>query len=54
VIKIIPGPLMEEFRRAAQERADRPSGRIAALTIIALWFAAGAFAIWAFWPTPAP
>src|SRR5829696_4523196 len=54
VIKMIPGPLMEEFRAEAQRRAERPVSRLAAAVIVGLWVAAAAFLLWAFWPTPAP
>jgi uncharacterized membrane protein YkvA (DUF1232 family) len=54
VIKMIPGPLMEEFRAEAQRRAERPVSRVAAAVIIGLWIAAAAFLLWALWPTPAP
>ena len=54
VIKMIPAPLMEEFRAEAERRAERPVSRIAAAMIIGLWIAAAAFLLWAFWPTPAP
>ena len=54
VITMIPGPLMAEFRAEAQRRAERPTSRAAAGVIIALWVAAAAFLLWAFWPTPVP
>jgi uncharacterized membrane protein YkvA (DUF1232 family) len=54
VIKMIPGPLMEEFRAEAQRRAEHPVSRVAAAVIIGLWIAAAAFLLWALWPTPAP
>ena len=52
VVKIIPDPLMAEFREEAQKRSERPTSRVAAVAIIALWIAAIALALWAFWPTP--
>jgi uncharacterized membrane protein YkvA (DUF1232 family) len=54
VIKMIPGPLMEEFRAEAERRSERPVSRAAAAVIIVLWIAAAAFLLWAFWPTPVP
>jgi uncharacterized membrane protein YkvA (DUF1232 family) len=54
VIKLIPGPLMVEFREEAQRRAERPTSRTAAVMTIGLWIAAAAFLLWVFWPTPAP
>ncbi len=52
VIRMIPNPLMTEFRAAAQRRSERPTSRAAAAVIIGLWVAAAAFLIWVFWPTP--
>ena len=52
VIKMIPAPLMAEFRQEAQRRAERPTSRAGAVLIVAIWIAAFVLAIWAFWPTP--
>ncbi len=54
VIRMIPGPLMEQFRAEARRRSERPVSRMAAAVIIGLWIAAAAFLLWAFWPTPVP
>lgn len=54
VVKMIPGPLMAEFRVEAQRRSERPTSRMAAVAIITLWIAAIALTLWAFWPTPVP
>ena len=54
VIRMIPGPLMAEFRAEARRRSERPVSRMAAPVIIGFWVAAAAFLLWAFWPTPAP
>ena len=54
VIKMIPAPLMAEFRQEAQRRAERPTSRAGAILIVAIWIAAFALAVWAFWPTPVP
>ena len=54
VIKMIPSPLMAEFRAEAQRRSERPVSRVAAAVILGLWVSAAAFLLWAFWPTPAP
>ncbi len=51
VIKMIPAPLMAEFRQEAQRRAERPTSRAGAVLIVAIWIAAFVLAIWAFWPT---
>ena len=53
-IKMIPGPLMEEFRAEAQRRSERPVSRGAAAVFIVLWVAAVVFLHWAFWPTSVP
>ena len=54
VIKMIPDPLMTEFREEAQRRAERPTSRVAAAVIIAFWIATITLTLWAFWPTPVP
>jgi uncharacterized membrane protein YkvA (DUF1232 family) len=54
VIRMIPDPLMAEFREEAQRRSERPTSRVAAAVIIGLWIAAAASLLWAFWPTPVP
>jgi uncharacterized membrane protein YkvA (DUF1232 family) len=54
VIRMIPGPLMEEFRAEARRRSERPVSRMVEAVIIGLWIAAAAFLLWAFWPIPAP
>ena len=54
VIKMIPAPLMAEFRQEAQRRAERPTSRAGAILIVAIWIAALVLAVWAFWPTPVP
>ncbi len=54
VIKMIPAPLMAEFREEAQRRAERPTSRAGAVLIVAIWIAAFVLAVWAFWPTPVP
>jgi uncharacterized membrane protein YkvA (DUF1232 family) len=51
VVRMIPDPLMAEFREEAQRRSERPTSRAAAAVIIALWIAAIALTLWAFWPS---
>ncbi len=53
VVRMIPDPLMAEFREEAQRRSERPTSRAAAAVIIVLWIAAIALTLWAFWPSPA-
>ncbi len=52
VVRMIPDPLMAEFREEAQRRSERPTSRAAAAVIIVLWIAAIALTLWAFWPSP--
>ena len=54
VIKMIPDPLMAEFREEARRRAERPRSRAGAALIVAIWIAALALTHWAFWPAPVP
>jgi uncharacterized membrane protein YkvA (DUF1232 family) len=54
VIKMIPDPLIAEFREESQRRSERPTSRAAAAVIIALWIAAIVLTLWALWPTPVP
>ena len=51
VVRMIPDPLMAEFREEAQRRSERPTSHAAAAVIIALWIAAIALTLWAFWPS---
>ncbi|HEX2136898.1 MAG TPA: DUF1232 domain-containing protein [Microvirga sp.] len=53
VVRMIPPPLMAEFRLEGQRRAERPASRAGALLIVALWLAAAALLLWAFWPQAA-
>jgi uncharacterized membrane protein YkvA (DUF1232 family) len=49
VIRMIPDPLMAEFRGEARRRSERPVSRAAA-AFITLWALAAAFLLWLFWP----
>jgi uncharacterized membrane protein YkvA (DUF1232 family) len=46
VVKLIPPPLMAEFRDEAARRAERPTSYVAAVTVAAIWIAATAGLIW--------
>lgn len=44
VVALLPAPLMQEFRAEADRRLDRPTSRIGAVIVIAVWLAAAAAA----------
>ena len=46
VVKLIPPPLMIEFRGQAARRAERPTSYVAAVAIGAIWIASAAAIIW--------
>lgn len=48
-IRLIPAPLMTEFRRLASAQAARPRSLAAAGVIVALWVAAAVGCGWALW-----
>ncbi|MDO9709546.1 YkvA family protein [Paracraurococcus lichenis] len=50
VIRLIPGPLMAEYRAAAAAAESRPSSRAGAAVIVLLWLAAAALLLWWLWP----
>ena len=52
-IKLIPPEVMAEHRTAAIAAEGRPTSRVAAAVIIAIWGAAAGFLIRVFWPNPA-
>jgi uncharacterized membrane protein YkvA (DUF1232 family) len=39
VVKLIPPPLMQEFRARAEEAANRPVSRVAAAIFVTVWIA---------------
>lgn len=39
VVKLIPTPLMAEFREMAARRADKPASRAGAVFVVLLWMA---------------
>jgi uncharacterized membrane protein YkvA (DUF1232 family) len=49
-IRLVPPPLMEEFRAEAERRQDRPVSRTGAAAVVALWLLALALIAWAAWP----
>ena len=46
VVRLIPAPLMAEFRAEAALRASRPVSRVAAAAIVLVWLAMAAFLGW--------
>lgn len=47
-VRLIPAPLMSEFRAAASQREQRPVSRAGLVFIVAVWLAGTAFAVWWF------
>jgi uncharacterized membrane protein YkvA (DUF1232 family) len=48
-VKLIPPEIMAEHRASALDAEGKPHSRAAAAVIIAIWIAAVAFVLWAFW-----
>ncbi|MBD8554509.1 DUF1232 domain-containing protein [Rhizobium sp. CFBP 8762] len=44
-VRLIPAALIEELRRVATERGERPVSRVAMVVIVAIWLLAAAFAV---------
>lgn len=49
-VKLIPAPLMEEFRREAIRREGKPTSRWGMAAIAAIWLTAAIWLVWLFWP----
>jgi uncharacterized membrane protein YkvA (DUF1232 family) len=49
-VRLIPPEIMAEHRASALPAEARPASRAAAAAIVAIWIAAAALAVWAFWP----
>jgi uncharacterized membrane protein YkvA (DUF1232 family) len=45
-IRLVPAPLMTEFRLAAEQRSGRPVSRTGLAVILAIWLACIIFVIW--------
>jgi uncharacterized membrane protein YkvA (DUF1232 family) len=52
-IRMIPPDVLADLRAEAARRSARPVSRLAAAVIVAVWIAAAALLLWAFWPAPA-
>jgi uncharacterized membrane protein YkvA (DUF1232 family) len=49
-IRLIPAPLLAEFRAAAAAAAARPGSRAGAAFVLLVWLLAAAGLFWWFWP----
>ena len=49
-VRLVPPALLQELRRDAEARSDRPVSRGGALAVIALWLLGAILLLWAFWP----
>ncbi|BCA64389.1 hypothetical protein HMP09_p0037 (plasmid) [Sphingomonas sp. HMP9] len=49
-VRLIPPPLLSEFRAAAALRRDRPSSKVAIVIIVAAWGLGLTVATWWAWP----
>lgn len=45
-IRLVPAPLMSEFRGMATERAQRPVSRAGIVAVVIIWLLAAALCIW--------
>jgi uncharacterized membrane protein YkvA (DUF1232 family) len=50
-VRLIPAPLMAEFREEAARRAERPVNRGGAAAVVLLWLAGVALLAWLLWPS---
>jgi uncharacterized membrane protein YkvA (DUF1232 family) len=48
-IRLIPAPLMSEFRNMATQRAQRPLSRSGLVAIVIIWLLAASLCIWLAW-----
>ena len=48
-VRLVPEPLMSEFRQEAERWAERPTSRTGFAFIIAVWLGCLAFALWSLW-----
>ncbi|HEV7255205.1 MAG TPA: YkvA family protein [Mesorhizobium sp.] len=49
-VRLVPAPLMAEFRAEASRQAARPQSRAGFWAVVAAWALAAALLIWLFWP----
>ncbi len=48
-VRLVAAPLMVEFRAMAAEREGRPTSRVGAAVIVAIWLTCISLLIWEFW-----
>ena len=48
-VRMIPAPLMAEFRAKAAAQDGRPISPVGAAVIVGVWLGAAALFVWAFW-----
>lgn len=48
-IRLVPAPLMSEFRSQAERWAERPTSRTGLAFILSIWFCCLVFALWSLW-----
>jgi uncharacterized membrane protein YkvA (DUF1232 family) len=49
-VKLIPVPLMHEFREKAAREIDRPKSYVGIVAVVVVWAGAAAWLVWVFWP----
>ena len=53
-VRLVPPDAMAKLRAEADRRAARPTSRIAAIVIVALWLSASALLVWSVLNVPQP
>ena len=53
VVRLIPAPLMAEYRRMAAGRA-KPASHAGMVAILTIWIGAAAALLWCMWPVGSP
>ena len=52
-VRLIPAPLMAEFRQTALTHARAPRSKLGAAFVVLIWIGLAGFLLWWFWPRPA-
>jgi uncharacterized membrane protein YkvA (DUF1232 family) len=50
-VRLVPEPLMQEFRREAERRGDHPTSGAGLVLVAVVWVAAAALLLWLLWPS---